>query len=155
MEMEPTGTPCQVTWGTITWSSQLASLCCESEIWWKILNDVISVNCHNVDIIILQWLVPGWPGGQAPSCVGCRDEQGLAWLASVFTRRPGPPGPGQLWLWEFNTRLFSSVHSFLSLTHNVLIIISPRPSHSACRVHRADCREICTMTICTKFSTKL
>ena len=168
METEPTGTQFQVTWNKwdiitdVTVISVIINTTCVTwiEIWWrKSLNDVISVNCHNVDMIILQWLVPGGPAGQwAPSCVGCRDEQ--SWgphhvLASSHQclHRAQPPRPRlTLNTREFNTRLFSSVHSFLRptmcLSQSLLAPVATRPGPP-------DCREICTMTICTKFSTKL
>lgn len=78
------------------------------------LNDVISVNCHNVDIIILQWLVPGWPG--SPGAILCRMP---GWAGSG---QPGPvssPGcaparPGQ----AANSDYESSIPAFfLQFTH--------------------------------------
>ena len=92
--------------------------------------DVINVNCHNVDIIILQWLCPSAPldtrehPTAAILCLYCRPEK----PGSHGRKQPGPgchlsSHPG------FNTRLF---FFFTHFSYNVLIAIFPRYDWPPC-----------------------
>ena len=133
------------------------------EMLKKCLNDVINVNCHNVDIIILQWLVPGRAvcghlvsdaGMSSDWCERAGDVSSPATPAlpaPVFS--PAQPGV------QYPPFFFSSLiwAPWSSTIHNPCLsqsLLALRPGQPA--LAQPDCcREICTMTICTKFSTKL